>query len=115
MLLCAEQSVLRSGTMSRQSFYDLVVVQGATTTGTGTAFPITDYENKWVQIGGTFVGTVTIEITVDGSNWETVASTTTKAIIQVLPMGLLLRINRTVSTSGQPSAKLTAVLVRGDG
>lgn len=42
-------------------------------TGNGTAFMVDGCRSAMFQITGTFVGTVTFEATVDGSNWATYA------------------------------------------
>lgn len=43
----------------------------AAATGNGTVFDCSGVEMLAMQVTGTFVGTVTFEATLNGSNWET--------------------------------------------
>lgn len=53
----------------------LTLQDAAAATGNGTVFDISDLANVALQVSGTFVGTVTFEATVDGTNWVAVLMT----------------------------------------
>lgn len=88
--------------------YDLDVVQGAT--GTGTAFRCAELADKWIQVNAIAGGaTLTIEGTIDGTNWVTSAgpgTITANGIYAVDETFLDLRVNRTVQGTGNPTVKL---------
>lgn len=71
----------------------------------GAVLDVHGYIEKWVQVGGTFVGTVAVEGTIDEVTWEVVASAAAPYIVQVLPSFHQLRINVTAYASGTPTAK----------
>lgn len=61
---------------------------------------------KWVHIRGTFVATIEIEGTMDGTNWITFATETTAALVEVLPSFKAIRIKTSGFSSGAPLATL---------
>lgn len=58
----------------RSSATGVTTLQSAAgATGNGTVFLVDGCRSAMFQISGTFVGTITFEATVDGSNWVTYA------------------------------------------
>jgi hypothetical protein len=51
----------------------VVMQNAAAATGNGTVLPMDGAKAAMLQVTGTFVGTITFEATVDGSNWVTYA------------------------------------------
>ena len=84
----------------------------ATATGVGNTLAVSRYSHIVFQVSGTFVGTITFQATVDGSNWHNIlpndittgvssATTTTTGLYRVDVTGLsIVRANITVYTSG---------------
>jgi hypothetical protein len=73
-----------------------------TATATGTARNIADSDEGYCYVGGTFVGTVAIEVSPDaGTTWiQFGASLTAPGITAVLPPATLVRAKCTAFTSG---------------
>jgi hypothetical protein len=76
---------------------DTTVLQAAAAaTGNGTVFPMGGRQSAVFQVTGTFVGTVTWEGTVDGTNWGGVAvadlasTTRARALTTTAPAIVLL-------------------------
>lgn len=88
--------------------YDLAVVQGGT--GVGTVFNCSELSDKWIQVNGIAGGcTLTIEGTIDGTNYVTSAGPGTisaDGIYAVEEAFLNFRVNRTAQGSGNPTVKL---------
>lgn len=79
------------------------LLAAATTTGAGTSF-VADGSNEALFIYGTWGvgGTVTVELSADGTNWITDASFTADGIYQpseTLPPGCQVRPNVTAGTA----------------
>lgn len=69
--------------------------------GTSTAMLVTDTSNKTVQIGGTFVATVQLQGTINGTDWVNIgAAVTAAAIIEITPAYRSLRVVITGYASG---------------
>jgi hypothetical protein len=75
-----------------------------TSVAPGTPQDVSNYLDKWVQIGGSFVATLSIEGSINGTDFEVVSAVTAKGIVEIAPLFKLLRINTTAFTSGTPSA-----------
>lgn len=89
----------------RPEFYAIAVPASV---ATGASFPARDIDNKFVQIGGTFVATIDVEVTLNGgADWVTVATVSGSAIVQVLPVVSGIRCKTTAYTSGTPTATLS--------
>lgn len=89
----------------RGEFYTL---EAKASVAAGTAFPCADLTEKAVQIAGTFVGTLAIEGSVDGSTFTTItAGITTGGRFKIDEQMKLIRINTTAYTSGTPTATLS--------
>lgn len=73
--------------------------------GIGTALDVSAYSEKWVQFTGTFVATLQLEGTIDGTNWAPLVATTIPGLFGVEPALAKLRVNVTVYVSGAPAAE----------
>ncbi len=51
--------------------------------GQGAPLSVSEYIDKWVQIGGTFTATVAIQGTIDGTNWFELASSAIPTIVEI--------------------------------
>lgn len=93
--------------MAKRTVYTLL--NAVTATGAGTAVtPIhngSSHENLNVQISGTFVGTVAIEGSLDGTNWTALTSQTAPYVGKVFDFPYI-RANVTAYTSGSITAKV---------
>lgn len=81
-------------------------------TGAGSTFTVSGYCYVVFQITGTFVGTITFQATLDGTNWIAVRATnmntgnaaTTGAVVGLYQLGVaglgIVRANVTAYTSG---------------
>ena len=79
---------------------------------TGSTKPSADMRDKVVQIAGTFIATLAIDGTIDGSNWnEVVAGITSPQIVDVTRWYSALRIRTTAYTSGTATAWLGGINV----
>lgn len=102
--------------MTRGINYQATFQSAAGATGNGTAFDVAGLALVTVQVTGTFVGTVTFEGTIDGSNWIAIlarsvvdgatATTATAPGIYQLPVAGLEQVRARVSayTSGSITA-----------
>jgi len=73
----------------------------------GRAEQVFRFRDKYVQVHGTFVGTVQIEGTIDGSEYFVIGTpTTAPAVIPVPETVEFLRVRTTAFTSGEPKATL---------
>lgn len=88
----------------RQDDFALDVTQAGT--GSGAARDIGKYQRSVVHITGTFVATVQIDLSIDGTNFKSFANTTTTDFFYELPDRAYKKIRIRVSawTSGQPVA-----------
>lgn len=91
----------------RAEFYPLAVPASGTHAA-GSAFAVAaDLEQKSVQVGGTWSGSVAIELSFDGSTtWSSVATITTNGITQIPQVCQLMRVNTTSIVSGVPTVTL---------
>lgn len=72
-----------------------------TATGTNTGVNCGDFGEADMYVNGTFVGTVQVEASADGTNWSPVGSPVTAAAIVPLPASAkLARCHCTAYTSG---------------
>ena len=88
----------------------ITLLNAVTATGAGsTVEPLVDadhqIDNLPVQVFGTFVGTVAIEVSLDGTTWHAYASKTAAEAFTV-PYFPYVRANVTAYTSGSISAKI---------
>lgn len=96
----------------------LITMQSAATgTGNGTALTVTGFGSSMIQITGTFVGTVTFEVTGDGTNYEGIYGVNSETGVPVLtatapgvfffshPAGQAVRARVSAYTSGSITAK----------
>lgn len=87
--------------MGRPAFYNL---GDLVATGAGTAVDVEHLEDFAIQIGGTFVGTVAIEISMDGTNFTALpaplAAATAPVVAPVAIRCKQVRANVTAFTSG---------------
>lgn len=88
----------------------LTLLDGVTATGAGDAAQPsldndTPFENLPYQVIGTFVGTVAIEVSLDGTNWQSFA-TETAAAAGTIPFFPYVRGNVTAFTSGSVWLKI---------
>lgn len=75
--------------------------------GVGRAENVFRFRDKYVQVHGTFVGTVQVEGTIDGSEYFAIGSpTTAPAVVPVPETVEFLRVRTTAFTSGEPKATL---------
>lgn len=82
----------------------------------GTAKLVQDLREKYVQFSGTFVATMDIEGSMDGTNWATTSTGHNASAIVSVPQSVkYIRIATTAFTSGTPVAKLGAFQARSDG
>lgn len=51
--------------------------------GTGVAQVVKELIDKWVQVGGTFTANVTVQGTIDGTNWLNLFTTAVPDIVEV--------------------------------
>jgi hypothetical protein len=58
-----------------------------------------------VTLGGTFVATVAIEVSMDGANWAPVASLTAPGTVNIPFAVRAIRANTTAFTNGTPVAR----------
>lgn len=78
----------------------LTAVSG-TSTGTGATTDISDLDEAWVAITGTFVGTVQVQISMDGgTTWSVFQSITTAVVSNQLPACKRVRAVCSAFTSG---------------
>lgn len=91
----------------RQDIYPLNVATAAT--GIGSAQRVEEMDEKWVQITGTFVATVSIETSADGVTYaQAIVTPPTAPGWYQIPMACKwLRVNVTAYTSGQAGAFVT--------
>lgn len=71
--------------------------------GAGTAQLVQQFINKYIQVAGTFVATVNLEGTIDGTNWITLHAALSTGTLYSIPQTVeKLRLNVTAYTSGAP-------------
>lgn len=79
--------------------------------GTGAAFEVSRFTDKWVQVGedtaGSIDATVTVEGTMDDVNWVDVLAITAPGVIEVLPAFTKIRITTSDYVLGTLVAKLS--------
>lgn len=80
----------------------------------GDAFPTADLTEKWVHITGTFVATLDIEGSMDGTNWIAFATEAAPALVEIPATFKKMRISTTAYVSGTPLAALGALDARTD-
>jgi hypothetical protein len=77
-------------------------------TGTADAVGVLDLRDKYVQVGGTFTGTIQLQGTVDGTNWVSEGAAHTAAgVVAVAPTYQKMRAVCTAYTSGTATFTLT--------
>lgn len=78
------------------------------TVSIGTAQLVRDLQEKWVQVGGTFVATMNLQVSLDnGVNWFSIATGLNAAgLTQVLHPATHVRVQTTAFTSGTPQVTL---------
>lgn len=85
-------------------------------TGTGVPTMVNRYREKTVQIGGTFVGSLDLEGTIDDVEFEKlITGITAPGLFTITAAVLRIRTNVTAWTSGQATAKIGAFDSRTDG
>jgi len=79
-----------------------VALGALTAIAVGTGKDISDGETADVWVSGTFVGTVLVQASPDGTNWVTVAngSLTAPGVVPIPTSAKQVRINCTAYTSG---------------
>lgn len=76
----------------------------------GAMCDVSDLERKCVYLTGTFVATVQIEISSDGTNWVNEgAALTTAGTLEITKPARYLRANTTAFTSGTPAAQVVGI------
>ncbi len=79
----------------------------------GPTFNVRRLTDKNLQVAGTFVATLQLEGSIDGTNFADIgAAITTPSIVAVDGYFELLRIRTTAFTSGTPAAQLGALFQR---
>ena len=79
----------------------------------GAAQEVDHLRNKTVQFSGTFVATLQLEGSLDGTNWVAVESAVTAAgLVEVSHTLKQLRVKTTAYTSGTPVAVLVGLDAR---
>lgn len=92
----------------RPEFRDL---EDITAAGPNTDIDVSDYPRTAVQIYGTFVATVAVEISLDGSTFAPFgAALTAPGIVEVPIAARRLRLNATAFTSGTIEATASYVI-----
>ena len=90
-------------------FYDLNVPQSI---AVGTLLGVEPYAEKTIQVDGTFVATLHLDGSLDGTNWDAVTNPISTPEIVSIPHTLkAIRVNVTAYTSGQPLVKLAGRLI----
>jgi hypothetical protein len=94
----------------RPDVYDLDVPAAL---GAGLPLPVIEYRDKTIQVTGTFVGSLQIEGTIDGTNYDAVTPSISSDDLLTIPHTLqAIRVRLTELTSGTPVVKFAGVLVR---
>lgn len=96
----------------RNDLYPLNVPAGADGTGSIQATP--DMVDKWVQVGGTFTCTVTLQGTIDGNNWVTLLATAVAGIFEVPHNVRSMRVVISGWAAGQATVMLAARCARSE-
>jgi hypothetical protein len=93
----------------RTDFYNLEIPAVA---NSGAALPVEEYQDKNVQVSGTFSGLdLHIEGTLDGSNWDAVTeSIGTKDIVSIPQTLKAIRVYLTALTSGSVAVQFAGKL-----
>lgn len=96
----------------RWDSYDILAVPGGAATGASTARACENLREKYVWISGTFVATLDVEASADGSSWVKVQTgiNATGAAVSIPQSAKYVRVNLTAATSGQVVAKLTGFM-----
>ena len=76
----------------------------------GAGVLLTAIREKWATVTGTFVATLQLQGSQDGTDWITIWETTTTGFFQVLPTVNYLRVNVSAYTSGTPSVRIDGLL-----
>lgn len=83
--------------------------------GNGASYKVRDLTTKCVQVAGTFVGTLNIEVTLNGTDYiPTVAGITAPGLYEVPEPAMLVRMVVVALSSGAATAVLNGYDIRTD-
>jgi hypothetical protein len=83
-----------------------IIIEVKTSVAVGADQNVADLVDKWAQISGTFTATIDIEGSLDGTNWITLMTISSAALLNIPQSLSHIRTNTTAYTSGTPSCIL---------
>lgn len=94
--------------------YEDYALQVVTDAGqSGGVLSVKDLAQKWIQFAGTFVATLLVQGTINGTDFVTIATVTSAGLVEVPQTLKAIRIFTSAYTSGTPGAVISGFLVTG--